>query len=1592
MTTAPRTAAPLAPVAEPPEARIDALKAELEAGADRARQAVIQYEIGHITEHELANEPQAVREYLAAYNLDPTFRPPLVALVSIFERRRSLKNLQRLYDAEARGATSPREAASALADRAVLMADLLGEAAEARTLLETAFQQAAEAEDVALLLEHQLCTEGDREAALALIAQRAELVRDPVLATLLRIEVARAKEDAGDTDGALSVLRSAVTTPAARWRVLEQLERVARRAGRHPERIVALEGRAKLAAAEARGEDQGQASGAFSVQRFTDQARAAAEASALYREAARQRLARLNDAAGARRDYDAALELRPEDPLLRYERMVACELAGDLESAAADAQRLLDAGIEGPAAAALRFRLAERAVSQGDGDEALAQMRAALADDPGSAALAAMLDDLLRATGDTSGALALVAQRAEAREGPARAQRYWEAAQLAADALSDFGTARGFFESAAAAAEDATPILREMYGAALRLGDAGGARAAAGALLERELEGEERSAVVRDLHELLRMVLEDEDAADSLLERALKDPAASAWAADLARLHGALRDRPALAAAAHLALAERAGDAETAAAHLSAAARMQVRAGKSEEAVQTLRAALARSPSHPYAVALLEEVLRARGDADELVRLLKEAAEASDAPRAAEARLLVAGAEAEAADEVDKAVQTYEEAAERDPTSLAPALAIKRLAESRKDRALLLRALEMLSAREIANGEPGRHTLALGEHYDLVSGQPERAEAPLRTALDAEAVGLHAAVDLALLPGASAAVRLDALGRVLAKASEETRARWLRVLAGEALADEPAAADERLRELRERSGRDRWAQLAAMRLIAADRARFAERPEPWLALGHATDDPDAAAELLLHGLRANMLVKGEEGIDDGVILAHEVMAVAPDSLAAAVALHETLSAGDDPDGRADALGSWLDHAGEAGRLAVESARGRALAAAGRSREALEVLLRVAAGEADDLASWEAIRVCARDCQAWEPLVEACDRLAHLVDDQELAALLLEESAAALMDELHQDDRAERRLRRVLAIDARRPIAYGRLHDLLADRGDDAGLLELVSARIELVDDPEELGKLFYEQARLFRSLGMREEALATLDNLLMLESEHLGGLALLVEIQVQKEEWAGAVEALRTLAAADDVPDSQRRIARLGAADFLQNKLGDLEGALGELAEIDELGLADRGIYERIAAIAEKLERWDDAAAALASAARAADAPELVSRLERRLGQLHAERRGDRESAAQAYERALEASPTDVLAGDALAELLDEPARRALSARFEAAVRAELDADPTDPEPLRKLRRAARWRDDQGLDAVVLAVLASLGVADEEELEAYGEHTQLFARPLSGGALDDASFARLLVPGMGEPVLSLARLVAESVAEMDALEPGTFGLGRGDAVRGDAPLRAEITVLCGMLGVPAPEVWQGGDDPARIEVLPYYKGKANFVLGAGLASPLSPAQRFVIGRLAAGLRLGVAPLVRRDPARAATALFAAAAAGEAPLPAGEGRAGMAETTRRMGKAMPRKVRKSVTEHVRALRDGREIDAWAQAVHRAASRAGLLVAGDLGAALAAVLGAAPDRELVLESPDAHDLLTFWLSPDALALRQRLGLST
>ncbi|HBQ19009.1 MAG TPA: hypothetical protein DEF51_50420, partial [Myxococcales bacterium] len=104
---------------------------------------------------------------------------------------------------------------------------------------------------------------------------------------------------------------------------------------------------------------------------------------------------------------------------------------------------------------------------------------------------------------------------------------------------------------------------------------------------------------------------------------------------------------------------------------------------------------------------------------------------------------------------------------------------------------------------------------------------------------------------------------------------------------------------------------------------------------------------------------------------------------------------------------------------------------------------------------------------------------------------------------------------------------------------------------------------------------------------------------------------------------------------------------------------------------------------------------------------------------------------------------------------------------------------------------------------------------------------------------------------------------------MDGLDPSGYGLGRGDLVKGDDPLKSELAALGGVFGLPAAELYRGGDDPARLDVLPHYKGHLSWVGGGQVQPPLSPDRRYTFGYLAAGVRMGVAPFVRRGAEGAA---------------------------------------------------------------------------------------------------------------------------
>src|SRR5688572_15348837 len=109
-STRPPSGPPPPPTRDMIEARIAALRAEIEAsGEDASRRAWLLHEVAFALQSIEGTEGNAaVREYLAAFNADAAFEPPLHALTRIFERRGAVTNLSRLYDAASKNAADPR--------------------------------------------------------------------------------------------------------------------------------------------------------------------------------------------------------------------------------------------------------------------------------------------------------------------------------------------------------------------------------------------------------------------------------------------------------------------------------------------------------------------------------------------------------------------------------------------------------------------------------------------------------------------------------------------------------------------------------------------------------------------------------------------------------------------------------------------------------------------------------------------------------------------------------------------------------------------------------------------------------------------------------------------------------------------------------------------------------------------------------------------------------------------------------------------------------------------------------------------------------------------------------------------------------------------------------------------------------------------------------------------------------------------------------------------------------------------------------------------------------------------------------------------
>lgn len=1530
------------------------LRAEIAKTADKERLARLLGESGEIAER-TGDEPTAAREYLAAFNADPTFREPLEALVRLLERRRSLKNLGRVIDALVRAAVTPSEKARALLMRAAYLEDVSADVDGAKTAIEEALTEAAAADPpapeeatAALALELIACRVGDvalRERALEL---RIKHAGDPTWQALLLIDLARLAEQAGQTDRALELLERAKDLASRATYIAALLaERLSR--GEDPARMrlhaAALESLGVLAAEGLTAPERADALG---VPGWT---RTRAHVADAFLRAADGRRA-IGEASAAATLLDRAIELlgtEPDADGLAYgavlaARMRVAEVLGDTALAGDIAQKRLALETDSGSASALAIRVAELAMSQGDRDKALEALGKATKADPSSLPARALQLDLLAGAGGGAPFAEQLESFAE-RFGTdaARGRAYLLSAFAWALEADDVAAAKLALSQAQASEVPPGTVARVARAFALVKGDAAWHDEATRRLIASGVDAAELAGLWFELLRA-RIARGDVDGAKKAVAE-LANGAESAWFGRVLEAYLPLDDgRPAEGEAAKrdklgpdglLALAAH-EPSEAAARSLRLLAAFRAHgANDTARAKEILKERLSERKDDAVVAAFLSDLDRKADDPQAAASVLEAFAQSTSDAAAACALALEAGFARWRANDRAGALQAFLLASERGEgaSGRAAKMVVGWASRAIDPDAVEGRRVAIERARE-GGGDAGVLDLERLA-TELAAGQSGDAETALRT-LEREPEGGALAV-------AAALARL-----VLPQASSDRDAVEVALEVVTTQGAPELAAAERVRRAREA---DPEARAQAARTWV-DVGGGAPAAFAWLVSAAETKDlaDDVASRRALAdalGGEAREQLAAGAAILDRVRIGDDTITTPlldGDGSSVRLANLELALPGSDPRRRATALCNLGDALGEAAQADALALGGWSLIIAGDTDGAVEVFHAVAQARPDDFAAWEGLRTAAEAGGHRELRAEAALHLGELAGDAQRGAAYFEE-AANIYVELGQDAAADAALESAFERDPRRTSAFDRLFRRVRERKDGDRLLALITKRLQNTDDPPEVGKLFWEQARVLRERGDTDGALTALENVVMIEPDHVGALALSGEISIRKGNFADAAERLARLASLDQAPPKNRITAGVAAVDLYENKLDQPARALEVLVMLHRAKLTTLPVRERLAKAAAKTGSWEEATSIL---------EELMTERTDRNGRLDAARLAiaiyrDKLSAPQRAERAviraLEESPDEPEAVDVLLGI-QSPERKRLLAAAQAAIVAKLAQNPTDPEAAARLGWVAQALGNMGLQEAALGLAASLGVKTVALVDAQTRIRAQRGRVVPQTAVTPATLKHLLAPGDDGPIAQLFAILGPTLGEALGPSRDAIGVGRRDRVdpRSGLPLYNEHAAWAGAFGLGEVQLYVGGKDPLGVQGVA--GEEPAIVVGSGVRAPFDPATRGRFARELFALSRGTTVLRTRDETTIAAIVVAACRIVDVPIQAPP-YAVLAEVEKLISKAIARKTKNAMRETCAIVaQQSPDARMFAHAALLSLSRVALVASGEL----------------------------------------------
>lgn len=659
-------------------------------------------------------------------------------------------------------------------------------------------------------------------------------------------------------------------------------------------------------------------------------------------------------------------------------------------------------------------------------------------------------------------------------------------------------------------------------------------------------------------------------------------------------------------------------------------------------------------------------------------------------------------------------------------------------------------------------------------------------------------------------------------------------------------------------------------------------------------------------------------------------------------------------------------------------------------AAGFTEDALNHFKTLVANDPRCLAAWEGLRLTARIHHDPVSLAEACEGLADNYQNATLSAELFEQAATIWLDELGNDARGESALANAVARDVTRFSAFDRLFRRVRDKNDGPRMLELIDARLDVSDDVDELVKLHWERARVLRALGDREAALTALENVTLLEPDHLGALALAAEISIAASRFAEAAKFLDRLARLESAPSKQRLMSGVAAADLYESKLNLPELSVSVLLALDGADLGTPPVRERLARAAARSENWDLAGETLLGLAESRETSAGRVEAARLALSIFRDKSESPEHALAALRRLFAEIPDDAEAIDILIErpFSDEQNRELCEGALDA-LRARLLEQPLDPESIDRLAQLAAVLDDAPIRQTALGALLAIEAGTTEmvsELAALGSR----AARLPSIALDADCFSDLAEVGDEGPLADLFVNLAPWFAE--ALGPSLSVLGVTKKQRVDPrsglPVRNEIAAWAGALGLGEFDVYVGGVEPDNVVGIP--GEPPSLVIGTALHAPLVPRHRQLVARELYAIRRGTSILRHRTSAEIAALVVAVCRVADVPVSAPP-YALIDEFSRLLQSVLPRKIRKLLPTWCSRISEGSADPLeWHTAATSSMDRMAALAAGDVSLVVGEchfhnqtdTMGSLKERQ--------ERLLRFVFSNQYLSLRDRLGI--